>query len=584
MKINRIALQGFRSFRAQQSLDTTGMPPGLYHVAGENLLEPTLEANGVGKSSLFEAPGWALYGRTSRGIRAGAVKSWSGKAQCAVLLSGESEAGPLSIYRTWSPNALTITVADASARPVDQQELEQLVGIPPAAFHAAVHFAQFAPAFVDLPPAEQTALFVSVLNLQLWDQASVLAGERAAAQAQEAQQLREHLARLQGQAEELLTHDYAADEQAWQVQQDAAVKHLSDSLASAKLKHTNAQQQVKGAAKTEAVATAATTTLHEAGAAAAVARDTVRRLFDALSALNRKNITKCPTCGGPISNAHIKAEIARTEKELAAATTTHKATQAGIDAAQTDAARFAADLERVREAKATLITIEREVNTLYQQLTAEQRKANLFTALRTETDRRGAELADAIQSTQDTLDTATTKTAHFQFWQKGFKEVRLAQIKHSLDQLTVEVNEVLFQLGLHDWSFEFDIERETKAGTINKSFTTLVHSPYTEDAVPWEVWSGGESQRLRLACAMGFANLICARSGIQPNIEMWDEPSSWLSGAGIDDLLSVLAARAQRTAKVILLADHRALAFGGFAGRILIRKDAGGSCIVTEGG
>lgn len=55
----------------------------------------------------------------------------------------------------------------------------------------------------------------------------------------------------------------------------------------------------------------------------------------------------------------------------------------------------------------------------------------------------------------------------------------------------------------------------------------------------------------------------------------------WLSETGIQDLLAVLAERAAKQKKIILLADHRALDFGGFSGTITVTKNHLGSTIST---
>ena len=83
MKIKRLVIQGFRSFSAAQELVVETLPAGLYLVTGKNIVEPSLEGNGVGKSSLFEALFWVLFDRTSRGLRAGNVKSWNSTEKCA---------------------------------------------------------------------------------------------------------------------------------------------------------------------------------------------------------------------------------------------------------------------------------------------------------------------------------------------------------------------------------------------------------------------------------------------------------------------------------------------------------------------
>ncbi len=69
MKLQRISITGFRSFRTTQVLLLNKMYPGLWLVTGENEVEPELGANGAGKSSLFEAVHWALYGKTSRSLK-----------------------------------------------------------------------------------------------------------------------------------------------------------------------------------------------------------------------------------------------------------------------------------------------------------------------------------------------------------------------------------------------------------------------------------------------------------------------------------------------------------------------------------
>ena len=87
---------------------------------------------------------------------------------------------------------------------------------------------------------------------------------------------------------------------------------------------------------------------------------------------------------------------------------------------------------------------------------------------------------------------------------------------------------------------KFDTERETTTGTVSKGFQVLIYSPDNKEPVPWEAWSGGEAQRLRLAGSMGLASLILDSKGIKSNIEIFDEPSAYLSQSGIEDLVELL--------------------------------------------
>lgn len=63
------------------------------------------------------------------------------------------------------------------------------------------------------------------------------------------------------------------------------------------------------------------------------------------------------------------------------------------------------------------------------------------------------------------------------------------------------------------------------------------------------------------------------------DIEVFDEPTQFLSAEGIDDLLDNLRARAEAYNKSIYLCDHRALAYGSFVEVLGVTKTAEGSSI-----
>lgn len=560
MKILRAEIQGFRSFSSAQVIDFSCMKPGLYHITGRNLVEPELDANGAGKSSLFESMFWALYGKTSRNLKAGTVKNWNSDEKCGVVLDVKATSGEFSILRMWKPNTLEIA-GDAGNRPVNQPELEHLIGLPPEGFLFSTYFAQFTPAFADLAAAEQTALFATVLNLGLWEQASSEAKSRADKTEGEIQRLKEATARIQGQAEELLAQDYVTAEKVWE-------KAHKGGLQTAEIEAAKKKQVLDSVITEDNLHDVVRGKIKEQSDLVSTLNAEYRQLSATVTELSRKNITKCPMCGQAVDSKHIKKELDKTtalvmQKEAELRNENKKLNQLRKKIPEDhEKQRQAADGE-FQFARAALLELKR--------------KTNPYTALREVQEARGEELAQQLEKAEEALDTAEKGIKSVQYWIKGFKEIRLSLIHESLTQLTVEVNETLFQLGLQDWGVEFDIERENRGGGINRSFTIMVHAPHVKEPVPWAVWSGGEAQRLRLAISMGFSNLICNRTGATPNVEFWDEPTTWLSDSGLQDLLTVLAERAERQQKVILLADHRALDFGGFSGVLCVTKDKDGS-------
>jgi DNA repair exonuclease SbcCD ATPase subunit len=564
-----LSIQGFRSYGQPQELDVAALKPGLYHIAGDN---------GAGKSSLFEAIYWTAYERTSRGLRAGNIKNWNSTEPTVGLLAFEGPAGMVALCRSWNPNSLLANV-QGKEREVTQAQVEELLGLSPSSFLFAVYFAQFTQAFVDLRPVEQTKLFTEILELEVWERAI----ERAAAHAREVEdqvaEVRSGRERLLGMAEELAQQDAQKQWAAWdrETVKKAAGLRAAANTARDKAKAAKAARDAAqagslafrdGWAKVQAQALVVT-------AAGAV----IRQLEKQRAELQRDDITKCPTCGQPVDRKHIKAEIKRLDHDI-------KRHQAIHDAEMDKHDALLRAVTKHRPASVQYLQTEQDLATAEEQAKAAQgfydeltNQPNPFDAAVKEADVRGAQLVVAIEKSDAEIAASEALQGQAEYWVKAFKEIRLTIIRETLAQLQIEANESLFQLGLQDWSIEFDVERENKSGGVTKNFTVLVKAPGSPAGVPWEVWSGGESQRLRLAVSMGFSNLICSRAGVQPNVEFWDEPSHWLNRAGIDNLLDVLADRAERLGKVIFLADHRVLDFGRFAGTFQIAKDERGSFI-----
>ena len=168
-----------------------------------------------------------------------------------------------------------------------------------------------------------------------------------------------------------------------------------------------------------------------------------------------------------------------------------------------------------------------------------------------------------------------------QFWSKGFKELRLWVVSEALAALEAESNTAIEQLGLYDWQLKFQMERETSKKTISKGFHVLVNSKTLqgEEYVPFEIWSGGETQRLKLGATIGLSSLIQNYKGVGFNISIWDEPTSYLSEEGIEDLIKYLDEYAKTSNKAIYMVDQRYLESPYFRKVITVEKNEEGSKI-----
>lgn len=187
----------------------------------------------------------------------------------------------------------------------------------------------------------------------------------------------------------------------------------------------------------------------------------------------------------------------------------------------------------------------------------------------------------ALEAQWETKNAEVTKMMDYKasvdYWKHGFKNIRLFFTEKVLAALQIEVGNAISTLGLQGWKVQLSTETETKSGTLKLGVQIQVASPSSNGFVLWESWSGGETQRLRLAIAMGLASLILRASGVVYSFETWDEPSAWLSVEGIEDLLTVLDYRAQALQKRLWLVDHNALTYSGFSEMWQVTKNDSGS-------
>jgi DNA repair exonuclease SbcCD ATPase subunit len=297
----------------------------------------------------------------------------------------------------------------------------------------------------------------------------------------------------------------------------------------------------------------------------------------------------CPTCQQTLTPAFIAKQSKRLQKELA---------QLEVEVEQLESqVKYYADSVRQLEADRDRQQQERQV--LDRQIVAEETALRQIQASINQLAQRvedmaanrqnpyAARLAE-LQSTKSRIDKAladyTGQRDQLQgecllvdFWRNGFKRVRLFLVAQVLTSLEAEVASAASALGLPGWRIVFTTEKETKAGTTRPGIRVHVTSPHAQG--PWEVWSGGELQRIRLSVAIGLSSLIQRMSGIYYTWEVWDEPSAWLSAEGIEDLLTALQYRAEVSDKAVWLLDHRALTFGGFSEIWQVQKTPEGSRI-----
>lgn len=145
MKVTNLTLCNFRSFYDVHSLklDT----PGLTFVKGENKDDSLANSNGAGKSSIWSALDWCLFGKTE-GSADSVVNREAGN-NCWVRADLQDEADTYTIIRarnTDQGNKLTLFVNGTEVEALDtnktQEYINNAIGISRDIFHAAIYRGQ----------------------------------------------------------------------------------------------------------------------------------------------------------------------------------------------------------------------------------------------------------------------------------------------------------------------------------------------------------------------------------------------------------------------------------------------------------
>ena len=158
MQINRLTLHNFGCFE-QLNWDCLHSN-GLYLITGRNEHNLALGANGIGKSTLFKALCWVLYGKTDTNVKAKRLLNIRAKDGYEVEVI--FDAG--TIYRSWNPNSLKLNNIEVS-----QNEIDKFIGLSFEQFIQTVYFGQKqVNAFIDLSASEKLTFFSTIFDLDKW--------------------------------------------------------------------------------------------------------------------------------------------------------------------------------------------------------------------------------------------------------------------------------------------------------------------------------------------------------------------------------------------------------------------------------
>jgi DNA repair exonuclease SbcCD ATPase subunit len=609
VKFLHLTIRDFKSFLGEHQL-TLDPSIGLYFMRGRNRRNKRLGSNGAGKSSIWDAIVWCCTGETVGGLRNPDVMPWKGSIKGPrVALLVDVDGRRRTIARTTSPNSLRIDDKD-----VGPEAVVKLLGMNFEIMTNTIILGQGRPLFFDMKPAEKMKLLSDAKNLDRWDDRSKRASEQARSFELRYAELTGEITGLDATVKELREGIKAvkAQEAIWfkdfeKRMNEAArftkknkskIEKLDKAVIDADLKYDGAMTEVKACERDIEKMHDELRVVQRKLDAQLVRR---RQLNANLETWNKqyqslRDAKVCPTCGQTVEHA----DLAKHKKEIVAQV---KKAREQLRTVKTRALKAAEDMlkQRIEHQRKYLAQFHETADNAQRELKAAQSSLAEINAeikaIKGQFDegeecphsrilrlarRRLISVRQDLDDAKDDHRILEKKTARARYWIKGFKDIKLHVIEELLQELELTTHGMLEEVGLVGWRIKFAIERETKKGTSRPGLHIMIASPESEGLVKWESWSGGEGQRLRVVGALALSHVLLNHAGVEPSIEVLDEPTQHLSDEGVYDLCEYLADRARTIRRRIFYCDQQSVDSTHFAGVITVRKGKGGSEIVTS--
>jgi len=622
MKIEKLGIYNFGPFLGEHAFAFSRK--GLILICGKNHDDPRCDSNGSGKSSLFDALDWALFGKVPRGDHVDSVvHDQATSCQVRVELSDDSGRSVVIERRRGKETNLRCWVGGAEVSALDvretQAQIERVLGVDRATFHAAVYFGQTdLVRYADSTDGERMQTLTRILQFEEIDQflettkglisgLSSREGERTA-----------RLGYQQGEMDGLKARDFSASVREWEERRILEVnswtmdykareaervrqeKYLREHMPAAKTALELLRNEIGVPLISAKVLPEFRNQLTEAQKAHEVTRYRLQHSQEALS--RHKPLGEvCTQCGQPVPESLRQAARQALEQDVLAmqeafriATALVQAAQVAFNAEESNIALAGAEaaqrhLHALRqfEAAQTQYTLlggqwlvgEQEQRNLEQLFKAIQVRAveqNPFAAQAAQVAQRVQELEQEMAGERAELERIAQRRRFLEFWKEGFGPSGLKSyiLDARLAELTEAANRWVRLLTGGVFWVQFQSQRQTRGKKIVNAPEVRVARWNPDGTITernYRSLSGGEKQRISFPIDFGLSHLLASRARQRYDLLLLDEVFKHLDRTGKGAMVEMLELLAQEKGAVYVI-EHDAEMQGLFEQKVWVEK------------
>ena len=593
---------------------------GLHLIQGENLDSSSADSNMSGKTNLFEALLWGLFGEATKeknvdGAKLSSYTSNSvirrGQKECLVSISFESNGDKYGIWRTRSKSGASNlellkggTRIKGSSKAATQSAIEQVLGLDYNTFTQVVLFGQGIRRFSQARDSERKQILEQLLQLDVFSSGLVGIRESKARLSIAESEIDKSIGRIEAKLEELdLQLDsaktmYMASElssKEWKVAlkkrkdgireqikgKQKKITNLIASLKTALTKVSSFLEKIKAGEKYRTRYNSVGAKLSDLNSLASIERTRYDDLEDTES--------ECPTCEQSISEEHLVKVRKKCYSRLIAINRRRQK----LDDQYADLRLEIVNLnatEALLNTEKGMVThceewIEEHTNRLANQKESLKDIEKLSPdAIKPDRTALGAvEARMAMARVEHAELTGQLITIHkeledVEFWEHAFgnQGIKSLMMDNILPILNSRASKYIALLSGGEIDIEFDTESYTGAGKASDKFDVRITTSAGEG---YHYASGGGRRRVDFAIALALQSLQ-SQTGHKCNLFILDEPFESVDETGQEELVNLLRQYSEEHDVAVYCITHLSTLKPLFDETITVRKQGGISSVV----
>jgi DNA repair exonuclease SbcCD ATPase subunit len=605
-----------RDFLAIGAADFPIYSSGMHGVVGE-VEGGFSDSNGAGKSSLFEALVWGLYGKTLRGVTGSSVIR-NGADSCKVTVFFKKGAVEYCIVRIRTGSSGSVEFSCEETRLSEphtkdtDKKISDVLGIPFVVFQNSVVHGQGLPyRFIEATDAEKKEVMESLLSLGWLEQARARVSSlkknydvlvtnlevelrvKTAAQCDGWSRLGAIDRKLVDLAEDLkkLQEGFSIQE----LRKNIEDKRTAEAIIVAEGYEAKRMVSEEDLNIQEAMNKIADmrVSIGKLGSECSSIEEIISRIDSRIGLFQRpkKESSFCPTCGQDINSEQVKIIIGglvqereNNLKDLDSSRGQIWTIQTLLNQAETEKQDFVTRkkdcLERVQELEVERLGISNYLTNAERFSSDYQNKAGrnsaekeLLESDKAELEARLSIISGELQTIDESRDFCDSIRDVLIFWEHGFSDQGIKSL--AIDNIMPFLNEAMEKyLGIladNDIGVSFRSQSETARGGVRDKISASVTM---EGATSYVQASGGEKRRVDVAVLLALHDLVAWQNGVDTNIQVFDEVFENLDESGTERLMSLLSERAKDRSIYVISHDSDLLC--DISSTLKVRKSPSG--------